>query len=96
LYCIVSVHLSISTFNRLLIFSQEKDLEVSNAQYAVAAAAAELAEPCDSLNSSLNKNQLDDMLGLRRTVSTLEHEVLTLKEQNASLQEELNRAVSMV
>ncbi|KAK3755759.1 hypothetical protein QZH41_019985 [Actinostola sp. cb2023] len=69
----------------------EKDLEVSHAQYAVAAAAAELADPCDSLNSSLNKNQLEDLLGLRRTTSSLENEVSTSQAHNASLQEELDR-----
>lgn len=73
---------------------QEKDLEVANAQYAVAAAAAELAEPCDSLNSSLNRDQLEDMLGMRKNISGLEYQVSTLKEQNNILQQELNRSVS--
>lgn len=71
-------------------------MEVSQAQYAVATAAAELADSCDSseLAAGLTRNQLEDLAGLRRTVSSLEQETSNLRTQNASLQRELESFVS--
>jgi chromosome segregation ATPase len=80
-----------------ILHHQEKDLEISQAQYAVATAAAELADSCDSTEfaAGLTRNQLEDLAGLRRTVSSLEQEVNHLRTQNASLQGELDSLVSV-